>query len=85
MSSQVKCLIPISQRAAKAVRAKTLPFVRQPRGDTKVTPEDKQRLAEQRAAEIAKVGADFNVTTQAHLKFLLELFWLLFDLWGLDT
>ena len=24
MSSQVKCLIPISQRAAKAVRAKTL-------------------------------------------------------------
>ena len=29
------------------------PFVRQPRGDTRVTPEDKQRLAEQRAAEIA--------------------------------
>ncbi len=25
-------------------------FVRQPRGDTRVTPEDKQRLAEQRAA-----------------------------------
>ena len=24
-------------------------------------------------------------TPQAHLKFLLELFWLLFDLWGLDT
>ena len=30
------------------------PFVRQPRGDTRVTPEDKLRLAEQRAAEIAK-------------------------------
>ena len=30
------------------------PFVRQPRGDTRVTPEDMQRLAEQRAAEIAE-------------------------------
>jgi hypothetical protein len=38
------------------------PFVRQPRGDTRVTPEDKQRLAEQRAAEIAKQRADFNAT-----------------------
>ena len=38
------------------------PFVRQPRGDTRVTPEDKQRLAEQRAAEIAKRRADFNAT-----------------------
>ncbi len=38
-------------------------FVRQPRGDTsRVTPEDKQRLAEQRAAEIAKWRADFNAT-----------------------
>ena len=37
-------------------------FVRQPRGDTRVTPEDKQRLAEQRAAEIAKRRADFNAT-----------------------
>ena len=31
-------------------------------GDTRVTPEDKQRLAEQRAAEIAKRRADFNAT-----------------------
>ena len=38
------------------------PFVRQPRGDTRVTPEDKQCLAEQRAAEIAKRRADFNAT-----------------------
>ena len=38
------------------------PFVRQPRGDTRVTPEDKQRLAEQDAAEIAKRRADFNAT-----------------------
>ena len=39
------------------------PFVRQPRGDTsRVTPEDKQRSAEQRAAEIAKRRADFNAT-----------------------
>ena len=36
------------------------PFVRQPRGDTRVPPEDKQRLAEPRAAEIAKRRADFN-------------------------
>ena len=40
------------------------PFVRQPRGDTRVvTPEDKQRLAEQRAAEIAKRRADFSATS----------------------
>ena len=38
------------------------PHVRQPRGDTRVTPEDKQRLAEQRAAEIAKRRAEFNAT-----------------------
>ncbi len=38
------------------------PFVQQPSGDTRVTPEDKQRLAEQRAAEIAKRRADFNAT-----------------------
>ena len=30
------------------------PFVRQPRGDTRVIPEDKQRLADQPTAEIAK-------------------------------
>ena len=35
------------------------PFVRQPRGDTRVTPEE-QRLAEQRAAEIAKRRANFS-------------------------
>ncbi len=39
------------------------PFVRQPRGDTMVTREDKQRLAEQRAAEIAKRLANFNATS----------------------
>ena len=38
------------------------PFVRQPRGDTRVTPEDKQRLAKERAAEIARQRADFNAT-----------------------
>ena len=38
------------------------PFVRQPRGDTRGTPEDKQQLAEQRAAEITKPRADFNAT-----------------------
>ena len=33
-----------------------------PRGDARVTPEDKQRLAEQRTAEITKRRADFNAT-----------------------
>ena len=37
-------------------------FVRQPRGDTRVTPEDKLRLAKERAAEIAKRREDFNAT-----------------------
>ena len=37
------------------------PFVRKPRGDTRA-PEDKQRLAQQRAAEIAKRRADFSAT-----------------------
>jgi len=36
------------------------PCVRQPRGDTRLTPEDKQRVAEQRAAETARRRADFN-------------------------
>ena len=40
------------------------PFVRQPRGDTRVTPEDKQRLAEQRAAEIAKRRTSTSPTTE---------------------
>lgn len=35
------------------------PCVRQPRGDTRVTPEDKKRVAGQRAADIAKRRADF--------------------------
>ena len=35
------------------------PCVRQPRGDTRLTPEDKQRVAEQRAAEIARRRMDF--------------------------
>ena len=35
------------------------PCVRQPRGDTRLTPEDKQRVAEQRAAETARRRADF--------------------------
>jgi len=35
------------------------PCVRQPRGDTRLTPEAKQRVAEQRAAEIARRRADF--------------------------
>ena len=37
-------------------------FMRQPRGDTRVTPEDKKRLAKERAAEIARQRADFNAT-----------------------
>jgi len=35
------------------------PFVRQPRGDTSVTPEDKRRAVAQRAAEIAGRRAVF--------------------------
>ena len=35
-------------------------FVQQPIGDPRVTQEDKQRLAEQRVAEIAERRADFN-------------------------
>jgi hypothetical protein len=38
------------------------PFVQQPRGDTRLISEDKQRLAEKRMAEIAKQRADFNAT-----------------------
>ena len=37
-------------------------FVRQPRGDTRVTPEVKQRLAKEHAAEIARRRADFIAT-----------------------
>ena len=37
------------------------PFVRQPRGDTRVNSEDKQRLAKERAAEIADGG---RISTQ---------------------
>ena len=36
------------------------PFVRQPRGDTKMTPEDRRRAVAQRAAEIAERRAVFD-------------------------
>ena len=36
------------------------PFVRQPRGDTRVTPEDRRRAVAQRAAEVAKRRAVFD-------------------------
>ena len=36
------------------------PFVRQPRGDTGVTPEDRHRAVAQRAAEIAERRAVFD-------------------------
>jgi len=36
------------------------PFVRQPRGDTRVTPEDRRRAVVQRAAEVAERWADFD-------------------------
>ena len=42
------------------------PRVRQPRCDTRMTPEDKQRLVEQRAAEIAMRRADFNASNKSH-------------------
>jgi hypothetical protein len=36
------------------------PFVRQPRGDTRVTPEDKQRAVARRAAEVSERRAAFD-------------------------
>ena len=36
------------------------PFVRQPRGDSRVTPEDKRRAVAQRAAEVAERRAAFD-------------------------
>ena len=36
------------------------PFVRQPRGNTRVTPEDTRRAVAQRAAEIAERRAVFD-------------------------
>ena len=39
------------------------PFVRRPRGDTRVTPEDKRRHMAQRAAEIAERRAAFHAST----------------------
>ena len=36
------------------------PFLRQPRGDTRVTPEDKRRAVAQRAVEIAERRAVFD-------------------------
>jgi hypothetical protein len=35
--------------------------------------------------EAEKPEEQRHKTSQAHVKFLLELLWLLFDLWGLDT
>ena len=37
------------------------PFVRQPWGDTRVTPEDRRRTVAQRAAEVAERRAVFDV------------------------
>ena len=39
------------------------PFVRKPRGDTRVTPEDKRRAVVQRAAEIAERRAVFDASS----------------------
>jgi len=39
------------------------PFVRQPRGLTRVTPEDKRRAAAQRAAEVVERRAVFNANS----------------------
>ena len=36
------------------------PFVRQPRGDTRVTPEDRRRAVAQRAAGVAERRAVFD-------------------------
>ena len=36
------------------------PFVRQPRGDCRVTPEDRRRAVAQRAAEVAERRAVFD-------------------------
>ena len=36
------------------------PFVRQPRGDTRVTPEDRRRTVAQRAAEVAERRVVFD-------------------------
>ena len=36
------------------------PFVRQPRGDTRVTPEDRRRVVAQRTAEVAERRAVFD-------------------------
>jgi hypothetical protein len=40
--------------------ATSKPFVRQPRGDTRVTPEDRRWAVAQRAAEIAERRAIFD-------------------------
>ena len=36
------------------------PFMRQPRGDTRVTPEDRRRAVAQRATEVAERWAVFD-------------------------
>jgi hypothetical protein len=35
--------------------------------------------------EAEKPKEQHHKTPQAHVTFLLELLWLLFDLWGIDT
>ena len=47
-------------RGEGKLRAAMGKFVRQPRGDTRVTPEDKSRAVAQRAAEIAERRAVFD-------------------------
>jgi len=62
----------ISQRQVRSRRSKASklvtkppfaigkPFLRQPRGGTRATPEDKRRAAAQRAAEVAERRAVFD-------------------------
>ena len=51
------------------------PFLRKPRGDTRVTPEDRRRNMAQRTAEIAKRRAAFHANTdQQHTLKNHELF-----------
>ena len=49
---------------AVRIHAICKPFMRQPRGDTRVTPEDKRRAAAQRAAEVAERRPVFDANKQ---------------------
>jgi len=55
------------------------PFVRQPRGDTRVTPEDKRRAVAQRAAEIAAHASslDTDLTRNTRAPHFTPQHWLL--------